>query len=244
MLRQHSPLIHETKFFPNVRVASLYTHASGPFMPALASPFISSGARLQFFLDPTCARSGSTSDIAIELTVDIWASLGSLIMRYRMAAVAFPFSLVLLIFAKQLMDFNDGGRSDFFCFRSNTDTSLGAFVEFGSSFATFIRTLLLPLLGFLFATSIFQSIAMGTHLSSTELLNPAESRNYQHLSHPYAWLSDLLLGNQSASLSLLASFIVFLCVGVVAVEYLVLNGLVELGAYVVKFVRSKVPSSP
>ena len=115
MIRQYSPLIHESKFFPNVRVASLYTHASGPFMPSINSPFVAPGSRLQFFLDPTCAR-GVSNDVAIELTVDIWASLGSLIMRYRMAAVAFPFSLVALIVARQLMDYDNGGSFFYFDF--------------------------------------------------------------------------------------------------------------------------------
>lgn len=109
MVRQSSSLVHESKYFPNVRIASLYTHSSGPFQSSSASPFASSGTRLQFFLDPTCPREGSASDIAVEITVDVWATLGALAMRYRMAAVAFPVSLVMLVVARQLGEYNTGG---------------------------------------------------------------------------------------------------------------------------------------
>lgn len=110
MLRQYSPLLHESRFFPNVRVASLYTHSSGPYLPLPTSPFAASGSRLQFFLDPTCAQSSTLPDIAIEVTVDVWATLGALVIRYRMAAVAFPFSLVMLVVARQLKEYDAGSN--------------------------------------------------------------------------------------------------------------------------------------
>lgn len=111
LVRQYSPLLHESKYFPNVRHASLYTHSSGPYLPSPASPFASSGSRLQLFLDPTCHHEGSASDVAIEIKVDVWATLGSLVMRYRMAAVAFPFSLVMLVVSRQLREYNAGSES-------------------------------------------------------------------------------------------------------------------------------------
>lgn len=114
MVRQYSPLVHESKYYPNVRTALLYTHASGPFLPSSPSPFASSGSRLQFFIDPTCTRKGSEVDVAVEITVDLWATLGSLVVRYRMAAVAFPFSIVMLVVGRQLHEYNAGSRSSTF----------------------------------------------------------------------------------------------------------------------------------
>lgn len=113
LVRQYSPLLHESKYYPNIRQASLYTHSSGPYLPSPASPFASSGSRLQFFLDPTCSRdgTGAPADLAIEIKVDLWATLGGLIMRYRMAAVSFPFAIIMLVLARQLKEYNAGGES-------------------------------------------------------------------------------------------------------------------------------------
>lgn len=104
--------MHETKYFPNVRLASLYTHAGGPYLPPPASPFTSSGTRLQFFLDPTCPRGASkseTADLAVEIKVDVGATLGGLVVRYRLALVTVPFALVMLVVGKQVKEFNSGG---------------------------------------------------------------------------------------------------------------------------------------
>lgn len=42
--------------------------------------------------------------------MDLWATLGGLVMRYRMAAVSFPFAIVMLVFARQLKEYNAGGE--------------------------------------------------------------------------------------------------------------------------------------
>lgn len=110
LVRQYSAQLHETQFFPNARLVSLHTHSGGPYLPAPASPFLSSGSRLQFFLDPTCSRQGPSPDIAIEIKVDLWATLGSLVMRYRLAGVAFPFAIVMLVMSRQLREYNAGSE--------------------------------------------------------------------------------------------------------------------------------------
>ncbi|KAL8277966.1 hypothetical protein RQP46_009598 [Phenoliferia psychrophenolica] len=228
LVRQTSPLVHETKYFPNARYASLYTHSAGPFQSSSASPFASSGTRLQFFLDPTCPRDGgaTASDIAVEITVDVWATLGSLVVRYRMAAVAFPFSIVMLVVARQMKEYNAGS----------------AFLPFGKALSLFVKDSLLPLLGAVTGVALLQSIALGTHPSSSEPLFSAEPGHTALASPPARWISDALLGNRSTFFLGLAAFLVFACVGAVALEYLVLQTLVGGAALIVRVVHTRGPS--
>ncbi|KAK4702313.1 GPI inositol-deacylase, partial [Phenoliferia sp. Uapishka_3] len=221
LVRQYSPLVHETKYFPNVRLASLHTHSFGPYQSSPASPFASSGTRLQFFLDPTCLKDGANSDIAVEVSVDIWKTIGSLVMRYRMAVVVFPFAIVMLVVERQIREFNTGGP----------------YPSFGTSLSLFTKDTLLPLLGATTILSLFQSIALGTHHSSSESV--AEPG---YTSIPARWISDALLGNRSAFFIGLAAFLLFACVGAVALEYLVLQGLVAGAAGVVRFLHLRGPA--
>ncbi|SCZ99080.1 BZ3500_MvSof-1268-A1-R1_Chr7-1g09385 [Microbotryum saponariae] len=227
LLRQYSSLLHESKYFPNVREASLYTHASGPYLPAPASPFVSSGARLQLIVDPTCARENSraSADVAIEIKLDLWASLGNLAMRYRMAVVAFPFALILLVFACQLRDYNSGH----------------SFPPFATALGTFARHHLMPLLGGLVALSFLQSVMLGTRLSFVEAkLASADAHFLPSL--PPRWISEMLLGNQGPFFAFLGAFILFTMLSVVVLEYAALYLLVTVLARLVRLIRQRGPS--
>lgn len=115
LIRQYSPAVHESKFFPNARLASLYTHTSGPYVPPAASPFVSTGTRLQFFLDPTCPRNPEDQeqhDLALEVHVDVRGTLGALAVRFRMALVTIPFALAMLVVGLQVKQYNSGRECD------------------------------------------------------------------------------------------------------------------------------------
>ncbi|KAI5475779.1 glycosylphosphatidylinositol deacylase [Pseudohyphozyma bogoriensis] len=219
LIRQYSPVVQESKYFPNVHSALIYTHAAGPFQSRPISPFSAAGTHLQVFLDPTCASADGASDLAIELTVDIWNTLGSLLLRYRMAAVAFPCAIVLLVFATQLKEYNAGYH----------------FMPFGTAFSVFTKRYLFPLLVVVTLLSFFQSIALGTHLPS------ASTNETSHLPHASIWVSDALLGNSDPFFVFLAAFVLFSCVGAVVLEHLVLLALVGGAAGLVRFIHAKGP---
>ncbi|GAA5938622.1 hypothetical protein JCM1841_004366, partial [Sporobolomyces salmonicolor] len=229
LLRQYSPALHESKYFPNVRHASLYTHSSGPYLPPPISPFALSGTRLQFFLDPTCPSDSSkgTADLAIEVKVDWRGTLGALVVRYRMAMVTVPFAVVVLVVWLQIRDFNAGDP----------------FPPFGIALATFSRKSLPQLLLVLLALSYLQSILLNSHLSTHEALASAEPGHllHSHLSLPPAWLADALLGNTRSFWAPLAPFLVFALLGIVAAEYAALSAIVSLMAWAVRKMQAKGP---
>ncbi|GAA5879604.1 hypothetical protein JCM1840_003330, partial [Sporobolomyces johnsonii] len=229
LMRQYSPALHESKYFPNVRHASLYTHSSGPYLPPPTSPFASSGTRLQFFLDPTCPSDSTkgTADLAVEVKVDWRATLGALVVRYRMAMVTVPFAVVVLIVGLQIKDFNAGNP----------------FPPFGIALATFSRKTLPHLLLALLALSYHQSILLNSHLSTHEALASAEPGHHlhSHLSLPPAWLADALLGNTGSFWAPLAPFLVFALFGVVVAEYAALSAIVGLTAWAVRKLQAKGP---
>ncbi|GAA5855735.1 hypothetical protein JCM8547_001663 [Rhodosporidiobolus lusitaniae] len=207
LLRQTSPLLHEAKTFPNVRQASLYTHSGGPFLPPPASstsPSAQSGALLQFFLDPTCTA--GEGEVVVEIEVDWWATLGSIVVRYRMAMVTVPFAVVMLVLARQLREYDSGN----------------SFPSFGTSLSLFTRCNFPALLLGLLLLSYAQSVLLTSHHST-------------HSSHPHAhsadalppsWISDALLGNAGAAWAPLAPLVAFAMLAVVVGVWVVVWALV------------------
>lgn len=239
LLRQYSPALHESKFYPNVRTASLYTYSSGPYIPASASPFVASGSHLQFFLDPTCPRTKSSADIALEVTVDIWATLGSLALRYRMAGVAFPFSLVMLVVARQLRVYNKGSESAIRFTEIRADDFLDPYLAFGPALSLCTKDSLIPLFGIVTLASLVQAISLGTHLASSESLYLSEPGHAAHASPPSSVISDLLLGNRSPAFVFLAVFLIFVAVGLVFLEYAILQGLISGAAALAALIQQR-----
>ncbi|KAM0788807.1 hypothetical protein ACM66B_002894 [Microbotryomycetes sp. NB124-2] len=225
MVRQYSPLLHESKYFPNVRQAALYTHSSGPYLPAPASPFASSGSRLQFFVDPTCARQGSSSDLAVEIKLDLWTTLGNLVMRYRMAAVSFPFALATLVFARQLQAYNSGDP----------------FMPFGTALSFVSRQGFMPLLGVVTLLSLVQAVLLSTQLSVNQARHAASGVVTSALPSPPSWLANMLLGNQSTFFAGTAAFILFSMLSVLVFEFLMLHCIVAAMAFLVRFMQAQGP---
>ncbi|GAA6012060.1 hypothetical protein JCM10207_005114 [Rhodosporidiobolus poonsookiae] len=213
LLRQSSALpgFHDSKTFPNVRHASLYTHSSGPYLPpssaAPASPS-AGGAKLQLFLDPTCA-----DEIVLELGVDWWATLGSLVVRYRMAMVSVPFAVVMAVVARQVWEFNSGHP----------------FPAFGPTLSALSRRYLPFLLLSLLALSYAQSLHLTSHASTHA--PHAHAHLYAADALPPRWVAEALLGNEGATWAVMAPLVVAAMVGVVAVEYAVVSVLVAIGAW-------------
>ncbi|KAK4057876.1 GPI inositol deacylase [Microbotryomycetes sp. JL221] len=230
LVRQFSPLLHESKYFPNVRRASLYTHSSGPYLPPPASPFASTGSRLQLFLDPTCSHDSATSaSVAIEIKLDLWTTLGNLVMRYRIAAVSFPFAIIILVFSRQLTAYNAGDP----------------FMPFGTALSFFARQAFVPMLGIVTLVSLIQAVLLSTHLSIKQALHAASiddmTSSAARTSSPSSWLANMLLGNQSTFFAGTAAFVLFSMLSVVLFEYLALHCLVAGMAAIVRFLHSRGP---
>ena len=105
LLRQYISDPYESKYFVNVKQASINLHGVSPFMPpSLKYKAIQDGLTLQFWTDPTC-----NSSIKMSLNVDVSGSLGKLYMRYRTAFAAFPLLVVALVLRKQFRVYDETG---------------------------------------------------------------------------------------------------------------------------------------
>lgn len=106
--------IVESQAFPNAREGLLRTFSAGPYTPRPRTDegfsYEASGTQLQLFLDGlTCGASGD-SLAKVYISVDVWASLGTLLLRYRMAAVSIPFALVMIVYSWQLAVYDSGSE--------------------------------------------------------------------------------------------------------------------------------------
>ncbi|GAA6041869.1 hypothetical protein JCM8097_004517 [Rhodosporidiobolus ruineniae] len=225
LLRQSSPIVHETKTFPIVRLASLYTHAHGPYLPSPAayaphSAHSGQGARLQLFLDPTCPA-GEDGAVEVEIGVNWMATLGSLVVRYRMAMVTVPFAVVMLVLAKQLRDYDAGSP----------------FPSFGLSLSALLRRLLPLTLLTLTLLAYAQSALLASHAST----HAAHPHTHAADALPPAWIADALLGTSGAVWAPMGAVVVFAMVVVVVVEYWAIAALVGLLAGVVRVMQSRGP---
>lgn len=105
LLRQYITDVHESKFFVNVRDASINLHGVSPYMPrALSYESPSSGLSLQIWSDPTC-----DSTVEVNLRVDVIGSIGKLWMRYRIVFAAFPLLIVALVIRQQFRAYDETG---------------------------------------------------------------------------------------------------------------------------------------
>ena len=106
LLRQHLSEPHESKYFVNVKDANISLHGIAPFVPPpLQAHAAADGLSLQFWTDPTC-----NSSIDVSLNVDVAASMGKLVMRYRVVFAAFPILVVALVLRKQFTIYDGSGR--------------------------------------------------------------------------------------------------------------------------------------
>ena len=106
LLRQHLSEPHESKYFVNVKDANISLHGIAPFVPPpLQAHAAANGLSLQFWTDPTC-----NSSIDVSLNVDVAASMGKLVMRYRVVFAAFPILVVALVLRKQFTIYDGSGR--------------------------------------------------------------------------------------------------------------------------------------
>ncbi|KAF3767814.1 hypothetical protein M406DRAFT_90386 [Cryphonectria parasitica EP155] len=118
LIRQYLEEPYESKYFVNVRHASVSLHGVAPYIPPPLKPkSTEEGLSFQFWTDPTCG-----SSINVRLTVDVLGSMGKLYMRYRTAFAAFPLLVVALVVRKQFRVYDNQGI--FISFNESLEQSL------------------------------------------------------------------------------------------------------------------------
>lgn len=197
-VRQYLSEPYESKYFVNVKQASINLHGISPFIPPpLKARGAEDGVSLQIWTDPTC-----NSSIHIDLQVDVLGSFGKLFMRYRTVLTAFPLLIVALVLRKQFHVYDE----------------TGIFISFSEGMDACLRRSL-PLV--LFALSIMAfSLASGSPIpqsSSTGFLNWRSNATEEAINFKK---NDLLLGSQDPFFWFLVPFMGIICFGVcVIVNY-------------------------
>jgi GPI inositol-deacylase len=118
LVRQYMSQPYESKYFVNARQADVSLHGVAPFLPPpLKHKTEEDGLSFQFWTDPSC-----DSSIQVDLSVDIFGSLGKLYMRYRTVFAAFPLLIVALVLRKQFRVYDASGT--FISFSESLDMCL------------------------------------------------------------------------------------------------------------------------
>ena len=105
--RQYISEPYESKYFVNIKEADINLHGVSPFMPPpLRAISLNDGLSLQMWTDPTC---GTSVDLSMQ--VDIFGSLGKLVMRYRTVFPAIPLVVIALVLRKQFVIHDKTGTS-------------------------------------------------------------------------------------------------------------------------------------
>lgn len=202
LIRQYLSEPYESKYFVNVKHASINLHGVAPFMPPpLTARASDDGVSLQIWTDPTC-----NSALTVSLKVDILGSFGKLVMRYRTVLAAFPLLVVSLVLRKQ--------------FRTYDET--GVFVSFSEGMGLCLRrSLPLVLLALSCLAYSLASSSAAPQPTTPGLLN--WRGNGTDLSINYK-KNDLLIGSQDTFFWFLVPFLGIICVGVcVVLNYLALG---------------------
>jgi hypothetical protein len=192
LLRQYISEPYESKYFVNVKQASINLHGVSPFMPpALKYKSIQDGLSLQFWTDPTC-----NSSVKISLKVDVPGSLGKMYMRYRTVFAAFPLLVVALVLRKQ--------------FRVYDET--GIFMSFSESLDLCLRQSLPLVLSALtcLSVSLAQASAAPPYSSSTGFWGWGGNATETQIDFTK---NDLLVGSQDPFFWFMVPLIGLVCVG-------------------------------
>ncbi|KAF2127603.1 PGAP1-domain-containing protein [Dothidotthia symphoricarpi CBS 119687] len=199
LLRQYITDVYESKFFVNVKDASINLHGVAPYMPpALHTKQPSNGLSLQIWTDPTC-----DSSVEVSLRVDILGSLGKLWMRYRIVFAAFPILVVTLVLRQQ--------------FRTYDETAV--FMSFAEGLNECIRGSL-PL-AFVALTFLSVTLAGARHQSIQHWSQSGTSGNTTQLFEDAR--GELLMGSDDTFFWFLVPLFGLMCVGIcVAINYVAL----------------------
>lgn len=83
-------------------------HGSAPFMPVVQSS--RAGLNLEIWSDPTVSCLSR-----VEMKLDVYGSLGKMVLRYRLAVLALPLGIFILVLKRQIKEYYRTGECDSLC---------------------------------------------------------------------------------------------------------------------------------
>lgn len=107
MMKQSSWNMHEDRYFVNIGAKSsaidINFHGDSPYHVKTSHPG-KRGIELQFWTDPSCPE-----PLSLDLHVDVYGSLGRVLIRYRMVVLVFTYMVVVLTVQSQFWNWNQDG---------------------------------------------------------------------------------------------------------------------------------------
>lgn len=181
LLRAAASHMHESHYYPDFSTASVFIHGEAPFI--LSPGATTGGLQLDLWRDPSDAN----ADDYLSIRIDVLASLGKVVLRYRTVFAAWPLVISLLVLQCQLRVQSRGSALSL----AVRDDALpigftGHFVSFGRAFTLTLRDLAVPISLALTIGGVVQALVL------------------PRLRHPVTtWLSGALLGNTHPIFALL-----------------------------------------
>ncbi|CAG8654621.1 9810_t:CDS:2, partial [Scutellospora calospora] len=207
-LRQSISTMHESKFIVNVDNADLNIHGQAPFVTPVSAPNSRRGLELQFWMDPTCSV-----PLSFDIELDLYGSLGKIVMRFQMVAAAFPFIIVIMTLRAQFREYDRGGP----------------FLSFGHGLALFVRQTFPKFLAIVSLLSIYQSITKASKTYSLVDLFPMDyaSGDMQKVIKAKASfnVNDTLLGNQDPFFWFLPPLFFVMSIGITTICWILLGSI-------------------
>lgn len=213
LIRQYIPDPLEGRFHVNVDKKPIRVHSHGPRSPYTPYKLAGFGdnLHLQVFVPPVmCPQGVQNTNIQLEISIDIWASLGNIVMRYRTLLAAFPLAVTLLCFLNQLNHYSSEGE-----FPSFSEAS-DLFAKKNLIDWVYIMVFLYIALGIEFIRSV---------LKRFELFYDPENDRALNSFNPYLRQNELFLGISDLRFAMLGP--VFLVVAL---------GLTNLADHALKFI--------
>ncbi|KAG0332732.1 GPI inositol deacylase [Podila humilis] len=222
MMRQSSWNMHEDRYTVNIDSKSYSTidinfHGDAPYHTRTFQPD-KKGIELQFWTDP----SSCSEPLSMTLRVDIYGSLGKILIRYRMVVLVFTFLVVALTLQAQHNRWNNGE----------------SFESFGETIQRLIGSQFWKFSLILGAIAAAQSLLAGDPIEFGGLgINGSPNLGIMWLVERQMSLiiRDMLLGGGDAFFWFLAPVFFQIAVGITILIWLVLHTLVRLVSYGLDF---------
>ncbi|KAG0027331.1 GPI inositol deacylase [Podila clonocystis] len=212
MMKQSSWNLHEDRYFVNIGAKSsaidINFHGDSPYHVKTSHPG-KRGIELQFWTDLSCPEA-----LSLDLHVDLYGSLGRVLIRYRMVVLVFTYMVVVLTIQSQFWNW----RQD------------GSFQSFGNTLRQLITSPRYWKVSSALAVMAFsQSMQQKTYV---DLGSDNEQEADTWPSWTSDWRTDILrdvsLGGNATFFWFLAPLFLQMAVGIMVLIWLVLNNLVQL----------------
>lgn len=206
MMKQSSWNMHEDRYFVNIDAKSsinINFHGDSPYYTKTSQPG-KRGIELSFWTDPSCSE-----PLSLNLRVDVYGSLGRVLIRYRMVILVFAYMVVILTIQSQFRNWIQGGT----------------FKSFGATLGQLTVTRFWKVSAVLAVVAFVQSLQakVFVELGSSDQ-QEADSWSSQT---GIVW-RDMLLGGNAIFFWFLAPVFFQMAVGIMVMIWFVLNTLVGL----------------